>query len=143
IRISVLTVTASAGGGNEQRAASGRFVRMFYLSVPRADHRRRLSILVACSLVAGVCSTMARAQSLTQLQVVRESDFGVDGLTRATCVTISPDGNHVYAGSSLDNAIAVFSRNAGTGELTFVDAERQGVGGVGGLLGVSSVAVAP
>jgi hypothetical protein len=39
------------------------------------------------------------------------------------------------------DAVAVFARDGGTGELTFVEAERDGFGGVDGLDGASAVAI--
>src|SRR6185503_6729158 len=48
-----------------------------------------------------------------------------------------------YAVGADDNAIAVFSRDATTGALTFVEVQRQGVGGVDGLDLPTSVTVSP
>jgi 6-phosphogluconolactonase (cycloisomerase 2 family) len=71
----------------------------------------------------------------------RDGVGSVDGLGFVQSVTLSPDGQHVYAASSGDDAIAVFSRNSTTGALTFVENQRDGVGGVDGLDGANSVAV--
>ena len=68
---------------------------------------------------------------------------GVQGLDFVFPVTVSPDGKHVYTGSRDDNAIAVFSRDASTGELTFVEAVFDGVGVVDGLDGALGVVVSP
>ena len=68
---------------------------------------------------------------------------GVDGLDGAYSVTVSPDGNHVYAGGYTDDAIAVFSRNSSTGALTYVEMQKIGVGGVDGIRAVTSVVVSP
>ena len=43
----------------------------------------------------------------------------------------------------IGNAVAVFSRNAATGKLTFVEAQVDGLGGVEGLASTWSVAVSP
>lgn len=53
---------------------------------------------------------------------------------------ISPDGAHVYATPLEDDALTVFSRNAGTGALTEIDVMRAGIDGVTGL-GPQPVAV--
>lgn len=45
----------------------------------------------------------------------------VSGLGGASSVEVSPDGMHVYVTGETDNSIAVFSRDTGTGELTFVE----------------------
>ena len=68
---------------------------------------------------------------------------GVDGLDGAIGVTISPDGKHLYAASCVDKALAVFSRNAPTGELTFIETHKDGSGLIDGLAGAASVIVSP
>jgi len=70
---------------------------------------------------------------LTFVQVVKDGEGGVDGLAYAYSVAVSPDGSHVYAVGRNDHALAVFSRNATTGELTFVEVLKQGEGGVDGI----------
>jgi 6-phosphogluconolactonase (cycloisomerase 2 family) len=67
----------------------------------------------------------------------------VEGLGGAFGIAVSPDDKHVYATGYSDNAVVVFSRNATTGELSFVEMEQDDVGVVDGLNGASSVAVAP
>jgi hypothetical protein len=58
-------------------------------------------------------------------------------------LVVSPDDEHVYVVGGTDDAIAVFSRNTTTGELTFVEALFQGVGGVDGLAAAHDVAISP
>jgi len=80
---------------------------------------------------------------LTFVERVEDGVNGVDGLARASSVALSPDGAHVYVTGRNDHALAVFSRNAGTGELTFLEAQVDGAAPVDGLRGASSVAVGP
>jgi len=80
---------------------------------------------------------------LTFVEVERQGVNGVDGIAGAFALTVSPDGAHVYVGNRSGNSVAVFSRNPGTGGLTFVEVQRDGVGGVDGLAGVQSLAVSP
>jgi 6-phosphogluconolactonase (cycloisomerase 2 family) len=80
---------------------------------------------------------------LTFVSTVRDGLGGADGLAGAASVAVSPDGAHVYVAARGEDAIAVFSRNGGTGALTFVEAERDGVAGVDGLDGATSVVVSP
>ncbi|KKM04276.1 hypothetical protein LCGC14_1765860, partial [marine sediment metagenome] len=80
---------------------------------------------------------------LNFVQILRDGQGGVDGLGGANSVTVSPDGNHVYAAGISDDAVAVFSRDGATGELSFVQTLRDGQGGVDGLDGVRSVTVSP
>jgi 6-phosphogluconolactonase (cycloisomerase 2 family) len=79
----------------------------------------------------------------THLQSLFDGEDGVDGLRGVRALAMSPGGEHVYAASAEDDAVAVFARNAGTGLLAFVEAERDGVGGVDGLDGARGVVVSP
>jgi 6-phosphogluconolactonase (cycloisomerase 2 family) len=80
---------------------------------------------------------------LTFVEAQKDGLGGVDGLLGAFSVVVSPDNQHLYAAGSIDNAVAVFSRNPTTGRLTFVEAQKDGVGGVDGLALIQSVAVSP
>jgi len=88
-------------------------------------------------------SRNAGTGELTFVETESDGVGGVDGLGGAEGITVSPDGAHVYVASTVDDAVAVFGRNAGTGALTFVEAQFDGVGGVEGLGGAISVAVSP
>src|SRR2546427_135718 len=86
----------------------------------------------------------AATGALTYVQIQRDGYAGgVDGLLGAKAVAISPDGAHVYAAGSLDNAVAVFGRDAATGKLTFIEVQREGQNGVLGLFGAKAVTVSP
>jgi 6-phosphogluconolactonase (cycloisomerase 2 family) len=80
---------------------------------------------------------------LTSVEVERNGVGGVDGIDSGSGLVVSPDGAHVYVSGRDDDAVAVFSRNATTGEVTFVEVQRDGVGGVDGLAGVESVVISP
>ena len=74
----------------------------------------------------------------------RDGDGGtLDALNGAVGTAVSPDGNHVYVTGSVDDSVVVFERNATTGELTFLEAHRDGMGGVGGLSGAEGIALSP
>ncbi len=73
----------------------------------------------------------------------RDGVAGIDGLERIRGIATSPDGAHVYAAGFADDAIAVFGRNPSTGTLTFVEQQKNGVGGVTGLDGAIAVTVSP
>jgi 6-phosphogluconolactonase (cycloisomerase 2 family) len=81
--------------------------------------------------------------ALTFVEVQQDGMGGVDGLDAASAVAVSPDGSHVYVAGYLDDAVAMFSRDAGTGALTFVEVQQDGMGGVDGLDGARSVALDP
>jgi 6-phosphogluconolactonase (cycloisomerase 2 family) len=84
---------------------------------------------------------------LTFVEVHKDDSQGgtVDGLDGARSVIVSPDNNHVYVASDMDDAVTVFDRNTTTGELTFVEVHKddsQG-GTVDGLASARSVAIDP
>jgi 6-phosphogluconolactonase (cycloisomerase 2 family) len=91
-------------------------------------------------------TTFGRSPSTGALAVLGQQTDGVngvEGLEGATAVATSPDGAHVYVVSGVDDAITTFSRNPTTGALTFVEQDKDGVGGVDGLDGATGVAVSP
>ena len=77
--------------------------------------------------------------TLTFLEVQRDQAGGVDGLDGAYAVLVSPDGNHLYVAGHWDHKIAVFQRAPDTGLLTLVTVLQDGINGVDGLYGVSSL----
>jgi YD repeat-containing protein len=79
--------------------------------------------------------------SLTFVQTVSGGQGGVPALTGASALALSGDGAFLYVLASSDNSLSVFSRNATTGQLTFVQRIQDGVGGVDGLAGAQSLAV--
>jgi DNA-binding beta-propeller fold protein YncE len=81
--------------------------------------------------------------TLTLVEAQEDGVAGVDGLGGARELALSPDGAHLYVAGQADNALAVFARNAVTGALTFVEAQKDGVAGVDGLVGPFAVAVSP
>jgi DNA-binding beta-propeller fold protein YncE len=80
--------------------------------------------------------------TLSFVEVVKNSDPGVDGLLGAHTVVVSPDGEHVYV-TATGGSVAVFGRDGATGELSFVEVEKDGVNGVDGLASAQGIAVSP
>src|SRR5437867_3183102 len=80
---------------------------------------------------------------LTSVQLLQDGVGGVNGLNGADSVAVSPDGTHVLVTGSVDNALAVFQRDAATGTLTYVERLRDGIAGVDGLHKAQAVAVSP
>lgn len=78
---------------------------------------------------------------LSFIELHKNGFSGALGLRGVRDIAITRDGAHVYAVSSDENSVAVFSRNAATGRLSFVEARFQGVSGFDGLTGAASVAV--
>ena len=80
---------------------------------------------------------------LTYVTCYKDGQNGVDGLYYCTKVAVTPDGKHVYATGGTDKAVAVFSRDSITGELTYVTCYKDGQGGVDGLNGAYGLVVSP
>jgi cysteine-rich repeat protein len=81
--------------------------------------------------------------ALTFLEREEDGVAGVDNFRRNFGVAISPDGNCVYGTSEQDDAVVAFSRGNVDGSLTFVEFEKDGVGGVVGLVAPAGVVVSP
>jgi 6-phosphogluconolactonase (cycloisomerase 2 family) len=79
---------------------------------------------------------------LSTIQVLRNNLDGVEGLSGTTAAAISHDGAHLYV-ASRGGSLAVFSRNAATGELAFVQVLKDGVDGMDGLARAIGVVVSP
>lgn len=88
-----------------------------------------------------VFSIASGTGALTFVEFHQDGVSGIDGLNGARGVYIAADGKHVYVASSVDDAIAVFSRNSTTGVLTFVETQKDGVSGVDGLNGAYGIFV--
>ncbi len=80
---------------------------------------------------------------LTFVGRVRDGVGGVNGLDGAHGLAITDDGKHVYVAGATDNALAVFRRDAASGNLTFAAVLVDGQGGVTTLGVTRSVAVSP
>jgi 6-phosphogluconolactonase (cycloisomerase 2 family) len=78
---------------------------------------------------------------LTFLQTITNGVNKVKGLNGIEAVAVSPDGRYVYTVASNGDAVDIFSRNAVTGALTYVDRVRNGDGGAQGLLGALAVSI--
>lgn len=83
----------------------------------------------------------ANLGNVSFVQMVKDNQNGVDGLNGANSIAISMDGNYAYASGYSDDAIAVFSRNTTTGELTFIEKYLNGNDNINGLNGAHSVII--
>jgi len=86
--------------------------------------------------------------ALAHTQTLTEGLDDVDGLAGVASVSVSPDGDHVYVASYLENGVARFDRDAITGRLTFIEVLRAGdrdsLGRlVQGIRGAYGVAISP
>lgn len=80
--------------------------------------------------------------SFVAAEVKEDHVGGVDGLDGASAVAVTPDGHHVLVSARVDDALAIFARDATTDELSFVEAEF--ATSIGPWLdGATAVAVSP
>ena len=80
---------------------------------------------------------------LTFAEVQKDGQNGVDGLAGARALTVSPNGQQLYAIGQSDNALATFSRNETSGVLTFLAVQIDGQDGVNGLRSPVSLTLSP
>jgi len=92
--------------------------------------------------VTGICME-PNAGTLEYVESLKDDTGGIDGLSGASYTAVSPDGAHVYAAGAAENAVSAFARNGSTGKLTFIEAVKDGVGGVDGLNSPSGIAFSP
>lgn len=76
--------------------------------------------------------------SLAPLQFVTNGVDGIVDMGSPQTSVLSNDERFLYVGSG-DDSIAIFARDTATGQLTFVDSIRNGVKGIQGLDGLSSL----
>lgn len=70
---------------------------------------------------------------------LESSAFGSPGLSGASDVAVSPDDRHIYTTGEIDNAITVFAKDPTQDAIAFVGWLKNGVNGVAGLNGASSI----
>jgi len=80
---------------------------------------------------------------LTFVEFYEDGVGGLDGLRNAHWLTLSNDGRFVYVSGRGDDAIAVLARDETSGQLSFVEIEKDGVAGVDGLNFVGVTALSP
>ena len=71
--------------------------------------------------------------NLTFVEPYYDGEGGIDGLDRVYSLAVSPDGANVYAAAITDDSVVAFARNPTTGQLDFIAAYFDGVGGVTGM----------
>jgi len=88
----------------------------------------------------GIFARDAATGMIEFVSAVFDGVDGVDGLDGASAVAVSADGANVYVVGPNDAAVAVFARDAATGELTFTEIQQNGFNAVEGLLNPRGVA---
>lgn len=108
-----------------------------------SDDNKHVYVAGSSDDAVAVFSRNTTTGALTFVEVHLDGVSGVDGLNGARSVIVSADGAHVYVASSLDDAIAIFTRNSTTGALTYSTLVKDGSGGVDGLNGAYGVSRSP
>ncbi len=81
--------------------------------------------------------------TLSYVKRYKDGVSGVDGLNGVRNLLVCPDGRHVWAAGTDDNAVALFDRDPASGELSWREMVRDGVDGVEGLNQVIALASDP
>ena len=77
------------------------------------------------------------------VEVIKDGENDVSGLTNVRIGTMNPDGRHFYAAGTGANAVAIFLIDQSTGKLNFLKKVEDGVEDNNGLAAVYSVSVSP
>lgn len=80
---------------------------------------------------------------LTFIEMQQNGMNTVEGLEFPSGIDFSPDGKYIYVAGQRSNAVVVFSRNSGTGALTFVEIQSKVFNPVLDLRGARGVAMSP
>jgi 6-phosphogluconolactonase (cycloisomerase 2 family) len=99
--------------------------------------------LLCATGVALMCGCAATSGPLVFAGAVRDGVGGATGIEEPSAIALSPDGAYLYVAGSGANAVAIFSRDAGTGALHPAGVVREGVRGVQGLDQPGDLAVSP
>lgn len=81
--------------------------------------------------------------ALSFVGAARDGVGGVDGLSFVSSIALSPDGDHLYAASLGDDAVAEFARDPASGLLSLLEVHVDGSGFVDGLDGAGDVTLSP
>jgi 6-phosphogluconolactonase (cycloisomerase 2 family) len=89
----------------------------------------------------------AQREQPTQVELVKNGDIQqgrtVEWLRGVHFLSISSDGQTLYAACLRTGAVVVFGRDQASGQLTFIDALRTGQSGVQGMRSIESLALSP
>jgi cysteine-rich repeat protein len=91
----------------------------------------------------GVYARDAGTGGLTLVAFAQNNVAGVEDLVLPIALALSDDGAHLYATAVGANAAVAFSRDAGTGDLTYIESHVDGQGGVTGLAVPTSIDLSP
>ena len=100
-----------------------------------------------CSSIGTVVISVERSSgadiSASYFDQQRNNSGPVRGIARVNCLAMSPDGTNLYAAGRNDHSVAVFARNTETGDLFFVERERDKRNGITSMRYPSDAVVSP
>ena len=111
------------------------------LSVTVSPDNKNVYVAAYDNAAVAVFQRDLTSGTLTFIEYHKDGYNGVQGLNGAWSVTVSPDNKNIYVTGQTASAVAVFQRDLTTGALTFLEYHTDGVSGVEGLDGASSVTV--
>jgi 6-phosphogluconolactonase (cycloisomerase 2 family) len=85
----------------------------------------------------------ATTGAVTLTQTIAQGVAGAAGLDGVRGIVVSPDGNNVYTVAETENALAVWSRNATTGDLSLRTVMRNGDALAGSLARAQTLVISP
>lgn len=97
----------------------------------------------AIARVESIATIVSDDRYLTFVEAQKNGISGAQGLGGVSALGVSAQGEHLYAAGTTENAVGVYTRSTSSGRLTFAQVLTNGVGGVRGIGGARSVAVAP
>jgi 6-phosphogluconolactonase (cycloisomerase 2 family) len=112
------------------------------IAITESDDGKQIYLVSSRDFCLSVFSRDPETGRLDLLQIKREGISGVRGLGAARALVLTPDGAHLYLVGA-EGSMAIFRRDATSGELTFLDSLHEGVGGVQGLAGANGIATSP
>lgn len=115
--VSVFTRDASTGLLSFTHKYVGNTTGAFAAEL--SPDERHVYVAGANSSAITVYDRNATTGLLTLKQTLRESDATVSGISGVSGMSLSPDGENLYAAGTLGGTIAVFDRDLVTGQLSF------------------------
>jgi 6-phosphogluconolactonase (cycloisomerase 2 family) len=78
---------------------------------------------------------------ITFVEVNKNNTNGISGLEEVSGIAIDAEGDYLYASAYGSSAVFVFSRDHGTGELSYVETLKDNINGVDGIEGAICIAI--
>jgi len=157
------TVTADPGidtdPANNEQSDIDQVERIADLQISKTDDRAEFDGLAGAVAVVGDARAVYSAGSdddaigvfrrvsgtgvVSFLEVERNGEGGVSGLTDVSDLALSADGAQLYATGAAGNTLITFDRASANALLSFADVQQNGTLGIDGIGGASAVTLSP